>query len=218
MDITWFGHAAFLFKTKDGIRLLIDPYESGAFGGAIGYGKIDEEADVVITSHAHADHNYTRDIKGSYTLINRAGEFEFKSSRVKTIPVYHDESRGKERGNNLISSIEADGLKVVHLGDLGHQLSRDIVQSLGEVHVLLLPVGGFFTIDARAAAQVMAAIGPRITIPMHYRTDKCSLPISGVEDFLRGKENVLRSGSSTLTVELATLPLEKQIVVLAHAK
>ncbi|HOJ52052.1 MAG TPA: MBL fold metallo-hydrolase [Syntrophales bacterium] len=218
MEITWFGHASFRLQVKDGTRLIIDPYESGAFGGAIGYGKINEEAEAVITSHAHADHNYTQDIRGTFTLMDRPGEFTVKSFKVKTLPTFHDSAAGRERGKNLISVIEAEGLRVVHLGDLGHLLSGETVKALGEVHVLLIPVGGFFTLDAQGASKVMEQIDPWVTIPMHYRTERCSLPISGVEEFLKGKKNVVRLGKSVWQVDANSLPTHGQIIVLEPAR
>ncbi|MCX7982977.1 MAG: MBL fold metallo-hydrolase [Syntrophales bacterium] len=214
MEITWFGHAAFLIKAADGSRLVIDPYESGAYGGAIGYGRIDVEADVVITSHGHADHNGTKDLRGSFTLVDRVGEFKAKSFNIKTVLTSHDSSGGKERGNNLISIVEVDDLKIVHLGDLGHALSAETVHVLGKVHILLIPVGGFFTIDAREATRLMEQIAPSITIPMHYRTEKCSLPISGVEEFLKDKKNVVHLARSVLNIDKNSLPAERQIIVL----
>lgn len=218
MEITWFGHAAFRLKSEDGVRLIIDPYEPGAFGGVIGYGPIDEEADVVITSHNHADHNYTRDIRGNFTVVDKIGDFRVKAFHIKTIPTFHDASEGKERGKNLLSLIEAEGLRVVHLGDLGHRLSPATVALLGNVHVLLIPIGGFFTIDAEAATQVMKDVGPRITIPMHYRTDKCSLPIADLTAFLKDKHPVVRAHGASLTVTAANLPAEPQVVVLNPAR
>lgn len=218
MEITWFGHASFLLKAADGGRLIIDPYESGAFGGAIGYGKINEEADIVITSHGHGDHNYTKDVKGTFTLIDRPGEYKIKSFWIKTIPTYHDPSEGKERGGNLISLIEGDDLKLVHLGDLGHLLAPETLKMLGKVHILFIPVGGFFTIDAGQATRVMEQISPRVTIPMHYRTQKCSLPISGVEEFIKGKKHVIDIDSPTWSVEVNSLPAEERILVFRPAR
>jgi len=218
MEITWFGHAAFGLKAEDGTRLIVDPYEPAAFGGVIGYGPINAEADVVITSHDHADHNYTKDIRGAFTLIDKAGEYQVKSFTIKTISTFHDASRGQERGTNLLSLITADGLRIVHGGDLGHRLSPETINGIGRVDVLLIPVGGFFTIDAAGATQVMEDLQPFITIPMHYRTAKCALPIAEITDFLQGKHNVVRQDGSTLTVSAATLPPEPQIVVLKPAR
>jgi L-ascorbate metabolism protein UlaG (beta-lactamase superfamily) len=217
MKIKWYGHAGFKITTEKGVNIIIDPYEPGGFDGAISYGPIDEPADVVITSHDHADHNYVKGIKGSYKRIKESGEFEFQGVGIKTIPVFHDESRGKERGSNLISVIAADGLVVTHLGDLGHDLEPETLKKIGKADIVLMPVGGFFTIDAKMADKVRSALDPAITIPMHYKTAKCAFPIASVEDFTKDKKNVRVLKSSELDVQKATLPEERQIVVLQHA-
>jgi L-ascorbate metabolism protein UlaG (beta-lactamase superfamily) len=101
MKINWYGHAAFMVTTDKGTRIIIDPYEPGAFNGALSYGSIQDEADIVITSHEHADHNYIKDIKGKYDHISQAGAYEIKDVKIETIPVFHDTSEGKERGRNF---------------------------------------------------------------------------------------------------------------------
>jgi len=217
MKITWYGHAAFIITTEKGTSIIIDPYEPGAFGGALSYGRIQDRADVVITSHDHADHNYIRDIKGEYDLIDKAGAYEVKEVKIEMIPAFHDPSGGKERGRNLISVLRAEGLTLVHLGDLGHPLNGDVLKTMGKVDVLLLPVGGYFTIDAGMGTNVMDAIKPAITIPMHYKTDKCSFPIAPVGEFTRGKRNVRVLRDSSLEVKVENLPGEPEIIVLMHA-
>ena len=124
MKIKWYGHAAFKLITGAGVHIIIDPYQSGAFGGALTYGKITDEADVVLITHGHDDHNYTEDIRGKFVLIGSAGAREVKGVRIKAFPSYHDGSEGSEQGDNLLFLIEADGLRVAHFGDLGHTLTR----------------------------------------------------------------------------------------------
>jgi L-ascorbate metabolism protein UlaG (beta-lactamase superfamily) len=217
MKINWYGHAAFRVVTGKGTGIIIDPYEAGAYDGALGYGKITDAADIVITSHDHADHNYTKDIQGKYDLINQAGVYEIKDVKIETIPTYHDESGGKERGHNLISVIQTDGMILVHLGDLGHRIEPDILKKIGKVDILLIPVGGFFTIDSGTAAEVMDGIKPLITIPMHFKTEKCGFPIASVEDFTKGRPNVRVLKDSAISVSRESLPQAAEIVVLAHA-
>ncbi len=188
MKLKWYGHSAFKLTTDKGVRIIVDPYEPGFGNGGLTYGKIADEADLVLTSHDHGDHNYIRDIKGKFTRIEKEGSYTIAGVTVTAIPCFHDPSHGKDRGKNLIFVIEADSLKVVHVGDLGHVLSPDILQKLGSVDVLLLPVGGFYTIDAKEATEVMNAVKPRVTVPMHYKTEKCAFPITGVDEFTRGKE------------------------------
>jgi len=217
MKIKWYGHAAFNITTDDGIRIIVDPYLSGAFGGALSYGKIQDEADLVLTSHDHDDHNYIKDIKGKFVHINNAGTKSVKGVNIKAIPTYHDPSKGKERGTNLIFVIEAEGLRVVHAGDLGHTLAKETIKDIGHVDILLLPVGGFYTIDPKEATKVMEDIKPVVTIPMHFKTEKCNFPIAPVEDFTKGKKNVKLAGTSEVAFTSATLPKTPEIIVLQYA-
>ena len=217
MKIKWYGHSAFKINTSKGTRIIIDPYESRSFGGALSYDKIEDEADIVMTSHDHADHNYIKSIKGKYKHISKAGDYEIQSVKIKAIPTFHDNSAGKERGHNLIVAIVADGLSLVHTGDIGHALDSDLLKKIGKVDILLLPVGGFFTIDAVQAAKLMNTLQPSITIPMHYKTDKTSYPIATEEDFLRGKKSVSRLNVSEVEFKRETLSASTQIMVLKSA-
>jgi L-ascorbate metabolism protein UlaG (beta-lactamase superfamily) len=218
MKIKWYGHAAFRLETDAGVRIIIDPYESGAFSGALNYGKISDKADIVLITHDHADHNYTGDIEEPFTDISKEGTFEIKGVVITGIPTFHDPSRGSERGGNLVFVIEADGLRLAHLGDLGHSLEQEAIARIGKVDVLLLPVGGYFTIDAAEATQAMNAIRPAITIPMHFKTDKVEFPIAGVTEFTRDKGNVKNVESSEIEVNRAKLPNEPEILVLKYSR
>ena len=217
MLIKWYGHAAFRITTAPGVTIIIDPYEPGAFGGAISYQPITDPADIVLISHDHADHNCTSTIAGAYREVRKEGVYDIRGVRIMAIPTFHDPSQGSERGRNLIFVIEADGLKVVHLGDLGHLLDRDAITKIGETDVLMLPVGGFFTIDAEAATQVMNDIRPSIAIPMHFKTEKVGFPIAGTDEFTRGKKRVRTIDGHEIEVVKESLPGEPEIVVLGYA-
>ncbi len=217
MKLKWYGHSAFKLTTDKGLRIILDPYESGFGNGGLAYGKITDEADLVLTSHDHGDHNYVGDIKGKFTRIEKEGSHDIAGVKVKAIPCFHDASKGKERGKNLIFVIEADGLRLVHSGDLGHALSPDILQKISSVDVLLLPVGGFYTIDAKEATDIMNAVKPRITIPMHFKTEKCAFPIATVDEFTKGKKDVKMVDAAELNVTKESLPNEAEIVILKHA-
>ena len=217
MKIKWYGHAAFKITTNKGVRIIIDPYESGAFGGALAYGKITDEADIVLTSHDHEDHNYTKDIKGKFTQIKKAGSHNVKDIKIKAIPTHHDPSKGKERGDNLVFVIEADGLTLAHMGDLGHMLEKGTVGEIGKVDVLLLPVGGTYTVDAGEATRVVHDIKPAIIIPMHFKTEKCDFPIAKVEEFTAGKAGVKAAKTSEIEVNKAGLSAEPEIIVMEYA-
>jgi L-ascorbate metabolism protein UlaG (beta-lactamase superfamily) len=217
MKIKWYGHAAFLITSNDGTKIITDPYEPGAFGGQLSYGKIKDQADIVLTSHDHADHNYTQDLPGTPQVVKGSGSKTLKGVSMKGISTYHDPSKGSERGANTIFTITINNIQVCHLGDLGHLLSAKELAEVGPVDILLIPVGGFFTIDPKEATSVAEQIKPRILIPMHFKTGKCGFSIAPVEDFLKGKANVKRPKASEATFDKATLPQQMEIMVLEHA-
>jgi len=217
MKIKWYGHAAFKITTDNGVRIIIDPYKSGAFGGALSYGKITDEADIVLTSHDHDDHNYTGDITGKFIQIKKPGSHNVKDIKIKAIPTYHDSSKGKERGDNLVFVIEADGLNLAHMGDLGHELEKGTINQIGKVDVLLLPVGGFYTIDANEAAKVMNDIKPAVIIPMHFKTEKCDFPIAKVDAFTANKPGVKKTRTSEIEINKTGLPVKPEIIIMESA-
>jgi L-ascorbate metabolism protein UlaG (beta-lactamase superfamily) len=217
MKIKWYGHSAFQITTEKGIRIIIDPYEPGAYNGALSYGKITDEADIVLTSHNHPDHNYIKDIQGEYEHISEAGDYKIRNVKIKALPSFHDNSSGKERGQNLIFVIAADNLILVHAGDIGHELDSDLFKKIGKVDILLLPVGGFFTIDAAMAQKIMNDINPSITVPMHYKTEKCNFPITPIENFTKNQDNVRVLNKSEIEINKNSLPKKPEIIVLQHA-
>jgi L-ascorbate metabolism protein UlaG (beta-lactamase superfamily) len=217
MKVKWYGHAAFLITSDEGIKIMIDPYEPGAFGGQLSYGKIKDQADIVLTSHDHADHNYTQDLPGTPQVIKGSGSKTIKGILMKGVSTYHDPSKGSERGANTIFTIKINNIQLCHLGDLGHLLSDKELAEIGPVEILLIPVGVFFTIDPEEATRVAEQTRPRILIPMHFKTEKCGFPIAPVENFLKGKTNIKRPRASEITVDKATLPQQMEIVVLEHA-
>jgi L-ascorbate metabolism protein UlaG (beta-lactamase superfamily) len=217
MRLTYFGHSSFLLQAADGTRVIFDPYRHGCFDGAVKYGPIEEAADVVVASHTHDDHGATDTIPGAPLVFVHPDSETVGAVRISGVHVAHDDAGGEKRGKNTIIVVDDGDVRVAHLGDLGHTLDAAAVQAIGEVDVLLIPVGGFFTIDHREAAKVVESLDPHIVVPMHYKTDKVDFPISGVEPFLKTQENVERKGGSTLEVTKATLPAKRSIVVLEHA-
>jgi len=217
MKIKWYGHSAFLITSDQGIRIITDPYESGAYGGQLAYGKINDQADVALTSHDHSDHNDTKSLPGSPQILKELGTTSVKGITFKGIASYHDPSKGNERGANTIFVFSVDGIKVCHLGDLGHVLSQKEIVEIGPVDVLLVPVGGYFTIDSKEATRVGEQIKPRVLIPMHFKTEKCGFPIAPVDDFLKGKTNVRRPKTSEVAFAQTSLPATMEVVVLEHA-
>lgn len=217
MKVKLLGHSAFLITADDGTKIITDPYEPGGYGGAIGYGKIKEAADIVTLSHDHADHAHVQDLAGNPQTVKETGAKTVKGIKFTGVAAYHDEKQGAERGPNTIITMEVNGVKICHVGDLGHDLSKDQIQEIGQVDVLLAPVGGMFTIDAEGAMRLCQALKPKVLIPMHFKTDKCGFPLANVDDFLKGKEGVTRANSSETTFTAASLPAPTKIIVLDHA-
>lgn len=217
MKITFLGHAAFLITTGGGVKIVTDPYEPGGFGGTIGYGPLTEPADIVAISHDHADHSFVAMVPGKPIVITGEGDELHQGVSFRSLATYHDRSRGAERGRNIVRVIEADGIAVCHLGDLGDRLSPDDITALGRVDVALVPVGGTYTIDAQGADDVIAHLRPHIAIPMHYKTPKCGLDLAPVDRFLAGKPRVRRVDGSEIELSRYILPEPTEIVLLEPA-
>ena len=171
MRIKWLGHACFLITSKDGTKIIIDPY---SVGGGIDYPPIYESADVVLVSHGHGDHSNVSAVRGEPEVIKGSGIKTAKGIQFKSVATYHDDSRGKQRGANSVFCFNLDDIMLCHLGDLGHVLDTEQVREIGGVDVLFIPVGGFYTIDAGEAGIVCEQLAPKIVIPMHYKTPQCS--------------------------------------------
>jgi L-ascorbate metabolism protein UlaG (beta-lactamase superfamily) len=214
MKIKYLGHSAFVITSNKGVKIITDPYTPGP---DLTYGEINESADVVTVSHGHHDHNNVAAVKGSPEVVNRAGRSEAGGIEFRGIASSHDEVGGKLRGDNVIFCFEVDGVTVCHLGDLGHRLDDKQLKEIGRVDILLIPVGGVYTIDAKVATEVCNQLKPMVIMPMHYKTEKGLLGISGVEGFLSGKANVSRPDSSQAEFKPGELPATAQIIVLKPA-
>ncbi len=214
MKIKWLGHASFLITSDTGTKIITDPYEPS---DRLKYGEIKESADIVTVSHEHGDHNNVAAVKGNPKAVRGAGTTEVKSIQFKGIPTYHDDAGGKERGNNTIFCFEVDGMRVCHLGDLGHPLNDKQVAELGKIDILLTPMAGAYTIDAKVATEVCGKLSPKVIIPMHYKNEKCNFPISGVDEFLKGKTGVSRLDANEVEFKRQKLPATTQIMVLKPA-
>ncbi|MGQ9708557.1 MAG: MBL fold metallo-hydrolase [bacterium] len=217
MKIKWLGHSSFLITAEGGIRIITDPYVPGAYDGAVGYGKITEKADVVTVSHEHADHNGVAELPGSPQILKGRGPFTVKGVRISGFDVFHDASRGRERGTNTVFLYELENLRVAHLGDLGHLPDDATIKAMGRVDVLLVPVGGVFTIDARQAARVVQLLNPKVVIPMHYKTVRLGFQIAGVDEFINLAPNPKRIGSSEVEITSSGLPKTGETWVLEPA-
>ncbi|MDQ1261870.1 MAG: hypothetical protein QG575_1051 [Euryarchaeota archaeon] len=209
MIVTWLGHSCFLLKSDEGLSLLLDPFHECE----VGYAMPETRADIVIISHDHLDHNNVDAAGSEAEVISGPGEYICRDMEILGIKSYHDAQSGKLRGTNTIFCFALDGIRVCHLGDLGHTLSLAQVKAIGSVDLLFLPVGGRYTIDAVGANRVMSQLHPVVTVPMHYRTEDLGFELDPVDDFLKGRESVKPQEELQLTKE--DLSDEGRVVLLS---
>lgn len=214
MKIRWLGHASFLIVSQDGVRITTDPYKTG---DDLAHGEIKEMADIVTVSHDHFDHNNVASVRGNPHVLTNPERAQVRGITFHGTTSLHDDVGGKQRGKNTIFCFKVDGIDICHLGDLGHQLSAGQVNEISPVDVILIPVGGLYTIDAAVATELCNRVKPKMAIPMHFRNSKCRFPIASVEEFLKGKSNVKRMDSSEIELSREELPRDTQIVVLNPA-
>ena len=215
MKVKWLGHSSFLLTSDSGVRVLTDPYKSGSYDGAVRYKPIEERADVITASHQHDDHYCLEGLPEGYECVTTPGEHQVAGLAITGVKTYHDTSQGKERGSNVIFVIDLDGIRVCHLGDLGHVLSQEDIGAIGKVDVLLLPVGGFYTIGPKEAVEVMKALSPSVVIPMHFKTESLEFPIKPVEDFLSLAGDYDKSGTTEVDLKKEDM-VGRRIIVLEH--
>lgn len=216
MDIYWYGQACFRFKGKSA-SVIIDPYDPDFTGLKL---PKDFSSDVVLVTHDHKDHNNSRAVTATSSgnapmTFNRPGEYEVSGVVVTGINSFHDNSGGTERGANTIFHLFFDNLDIVHLGDLGQsKLTEEQVAEIGQTDILLIPVGSVYTVDAKAASEIVSQLEPKIIIPMHYKTEGLKFDLEGVEGFLKemGAEAVVPVPKLSVTKD--KLPEEPQVVVL----
>ncbi len=207
LKIQYFGHACFLITWPNGTSFLLDPFDP-----SLGYDMPSPQPSAVLVTHDHFDHNYVKMAKGEPEVINGLTDTKdwsniattVKGIIVKSVNTYHDDELGGRRGKNSAFVMEGQGWRVAHLGDLGHKLGQKMVEDFGRVDVLMIPVGGLYTIDAKTAQEVVEQLNPSVIIAMHYKTDKVSLPIEPPDAFVAGKLGVNRK--DTNTIELSKLP------------
>lgn len=180
MIIRCIGHAEFVLELENGLRIVTDPYDASC-----GYPVPPVQAHIALVSHGHHDHNAVENVQGLEQVIDAAGEYELDTDvRVIAIEADHDDAGGAKRGKTLLFAVEAEGLRVMHLGDLGHVPTQAQLDALGHADVVMVPVGGFYTIDAQSALETARLLKARVILPMHYKTSaNAQWPITGVEAF-----------------------------------
>jgi L-ascorbate metabolism protein UlaG (beta-lactamase superfamily) len=211
MEIVYLGHSAFLLKIKEA-KVVCDP-----FGKSVGFCQAKVKVDIVTVSHEHDDHSDLSQIEGEPMIINGPGEYEIKGVSIVGISSYHDNKEGKERGKNTIYVFDVDELKICHLGDLGHELNEKQLKMIGKVDILLVPVGGEFTLGPEQAKKVVYQVEPSIVIPMHYRTkehNKNFEKLKTVTDFVE-EMGLERRNETKLKIKKLDLPEEMELIVLS---
>jgi L-ascorbate metabolism protein UlaG (beta-lactamase superfamily) len=223
LTIRWHGQSFFEIITSDGTRIVIDPHAIEQFG------RQSVKADVVVCSHLHPDHTRldvienrdkakllmgVKDEKGDGRKQSWMNfDEKFKNVRLYSVGTFHDDAQGMKRGLNSVTVIEADGFRIVHLGDLGHKLSENQLKLIGKADVLMVPIGGVYTLNGTEAKEVVQQIKPRFAIvPMHYGIKGQYEDLLTDEEFIEDQDNV-RKDRAELTLEVGAKPPEKPEIV-----
>ena len=191
MTITWLGHACFMLTLDDGRRIVADPFDP-----SVGYPVPNVDCDIVTTSHGHHDHNAVKELASYGTCISEEGTYEFENLKISAVTSFHDEAQGAKRGKNLIFKFEADGKTIVHLGDLGHITNDEQTAFIQNADVLLIPIGGTYTITTAQAIEIIEKSSPVSVIPMHFLTPAIAFPITDEKEFAE-KTNAVYLRSNT---------------------
>lgn len=214
MDITYLGHSSFRIRGRK-VSLVTDPYDPGMVG--MKYPRVN--ADIVTISHDHKDHNRADLVRDVDRIVDGPGEYEILGVSIIGISTFHDAKKGEQRGRNTIYVIEMDNLRIAHLGDLGQKLSEKKLEEIGTIDVLMLPVGGEYTIGSSEAVVIMQAIEPSVTIPMHYLANGLNKDtfgkLEGVDAFLK-EAGVNVEKTPKLSIKKSDLVVEQKIVVLSQ--
>jgi len=211
MKIKWWGHASFLITDDKGVKIITDPY-----GDELPYSRISDEADIVTISHEHYDHNKAGVVKGNPEIIRSTGTFMVKDVKITGIPTKHDKNEGRDRGDNIIFLIEVVGKRIAHLGDLGHIPDDEVLEQLADLDILMMPVGGTYTINAEEAYELCQKIKPGLIVPMHYKTDILDFPITPLDDFTRFFAEDLIYRVDSAEVDIDSIPAGKEVLVLDY--
>lgn len=209
MKIQWLGHASFIIETQ-GKRIITDPPDK-----KYGYQAYSQEVDIATVSHEHADHNAVYELQGSPRVVKGPGSFAFDEITIKGIHCFHDKYQGKNRGSSIMYKFSSEGLNLLHLGDLGQPvLTNEQLAEIGAVDILLVPVGGVYTIDAMDASNIVKQINPRIIVPMHFKTPHVTIELGPVEAFTCQFERCVKK--AYLEINKQDLSTEPLVIVLDY--
>lgn len=211
MKIEYLGHSCFKLTESTGTSIVCDPYNE-----LVGYTPHKLICDAVTISHHHFDHDAIGYISGSPTIIDKVGCCALHGVEIKAIKSFHDSDKGAKRGSNLIFKFRMDGIDVCHLGDLGEHCSSKLINELLPVNVLMIPVGGTYTLDCEMAKEYVDRIMPDLVIPMHYRDNGCKIDIDKVDDFVNlfVGEHIEECVDSEISLQRSDLKGNTKILIL----
>jgi len=214
MHIIWHGQSYFQIiaarNKGEQVTIAIDPFDE-----ATGLKVPSFSADILLITHQHHDHNNKKAIRGNPFLIEGPGEYEVKDVFIHGIEAFHDDAQGKQRGQNTIYIVEAEGMRICHLGDFGQkELTTEQLEQVGDVDILMTPVGGVYTINSKGSAKIISQIEPAIVIPMHYHLPKLKIKLEPVDRFLKEMGRKTITPEPKLLIKKKDLPTETKVVVL----
>lgn len=211
MKIEYLGHSCFKLTESTGTSVVCDPYSSD-----VGFEMPETTANAVTVSHHHYDHDAVENVGGNPVILDKESGLDLSGVDIDAIKSFHDECRGKKRGENIIFKFRMDGIDICHLGDLGEACSSDLIETVLPVNVLLIPVGGTYTIDAEMAKEYVDRIMPDVVIPMHYRTKDSKLDIDKVDEFIKlfDEDCIEERDGNSLELSRSDLSGETRIIVL----
>lgn len=206
LQIRWHGHSCFEFTNN--ITLVTDPHD----GKSIGIPAPSVTGDIILVSHNHYDHNSVKSVeKDGSKIVTDPRKRTIDDIEIRGIESFHDEAKGAKRGENIIFQFTIDEIIFCHLGDLGHELDDEAIGKIGEVDVLFIPIGGTFTVDDKQAWEIIKKINPKIIIPMHYKIGGLSLPISGIDDFLKQNPYKIIPVGNEIEIDREDFPEEPEV-------
>ncbi len=215
MNITWYGQSCFRVslqgqkKSRQAVSLVIDPFDE-----SVGLKMPKIEADILLITHNHKDHSNRKITKTETFIIDSPGEYELRDVFIHGIFSFHDEQKGEERGTNTIYTIEAEEMKICHMGDFGQgEITNEQLKKIGDVDILMIPVGGVFTIGAKEATKIISQIEPRIIIPMHYKIPKLKIKLEELSPFLKAIGEKNATTEEKLNIQKKNLPSGEMKVV-----
>ncbi len=215
MNITWYGQSCFRVilqgqkKAKQATSLVIDPFDENT---GLKLPKLD--AEILLITHEHKDHNNQKIATKDTFVINSPGEYELRDIFIQGISSFHDKEKGKERGLNTIYTVETEEIKLCHLGDFGQEeLTDEQLRDIGEVDVLMIPVGGVYTIDAKEATKVISQIEPRIVIPMHYKIPGLKVKLDELGLFLKAIGDKGAKTEEKINIQKKNLPVGEMNII-----